>query len=218
MILSALCFAAMNILFISAMALGPAANAIYLQYSAPLWMFLAGVLWLGETADRRGVVTLFLGMTGIAIVVVGGGFEGLPITLLALASGLAYAGVVLCLRALRDYSPAWLTVWNHLWSGIVLLPLLWSLTAPTWPQFIVLMIYGGVQMALPYWLMARSLKSVSPQEAGTISLLEPILNPVWAFLVSPETEVPSLGTLAGGAVILGALAWRYWPSAIRDLK
>jgi drug/metabolite transporter (DMT)-like permease len=154
-------------------------------------------------------------MVGIAIVVAGGGFEGLPITLLALASGMAYAGVVLCLRVLRDYSPRWLTVWNHLWSGIILVPLIWALAAPTWPQFVVLMIYGGVQLALPYWLMARSLKSVSPQEAGTISLLEPILNPVWAFLVSPETEVPSTWTIVGGAVILGALAWQYWPGARR---
>jgi drug/metabolite transporter (DMT)-like permease len=64
-------------------------------------------------------------------------------------------------------------------------------------------------MALPYWLMARSLKVVSPQEAGTISLLEPLLNPLWAYLVSGEQ--PSLYTLAGGAFILGALAWRYWP-------
>ncbi len=50
------------------MALGPAANAIYLQYSAPLWMFLAGVAWLGEKAERRGVVTLVFGMVGIGMI------------------------------------------------------------------------------------------------------------------------------------------------------
>src|SRR5436190_2084878 len=85
MIVMALCFASMNVLFISAMALGPAANAIYLQYSAPLWMFLVGVFWLGETADRRGLITLFVGLAGIGIIVAGGGLnQGLPITLLAL--------------------------------------------------------------------------------------------------------------------------------------
>jgi drug/metabolite transporter (DMT)-like permease len=50
---------------------------------------------------------------------------------------------------------------------------------------------------------------VSPQDAGTISLLEPLLNPLWAYLISGEQ--PSLYTLGGGAFILGALAWRYWP-------
>src|SRR4029079_11903051 len=47
----ALCFAVMNILFISALALGSSANAISLQYTAPMWMYLASVLWLGEAAD-----------------------------------------------------------------------------------------------------------------------------------------------------------------------
>src|SRR5688572_8094535 len=54
----ALCFAVMNLTFISAQALGKAANAILLQYSAPLWMYLAAVFWLGEPADRRGTITL----------------------------------------------------------------------------------------------------------------------------------------------------------------
>jgi drug/metabolite transporter (DMT)-like permease len=64
-------------------------------------------------------------------------------------------------------------------------------------------------MGIPYWLVARGLRSVSPQEAGTITLLEPILNPLWAFLV--VAEVPSKFELVGGGFILGALAWRYWP-------
>jgi DME family drug/metabolite transporter len=68
-----------------------------------------------------------------------------------------------------------------------------------------------VQMGLPYWLVARGLRSVSPQEAGAITLLEPLLNPLWAYLVSPETEGLKLPTLLGGALILGGLAWRYWP-------
>jgi drug/metabolite transporter (DMT)-like permease len=66
-------------------------------------------------------------------------------------------------------------------------------------------------MSLPYWLVARGLRRVSPQEAGTLTLIEPLLNPVWAYLVSPRTESPNGYTLAGGAFILGALLWRYWP-------
>jgi drug/metabolite transporter (DMT)-like permease len=66
-------------------------------------------------------------------------------------------------------------------------------------------------MGLPYLLMARGLQSVSALEAGTLTLLEPLLNPMWAFLASPDTERPTLYTWAGGACILGALAYRYWP-------
>jgi drug/metabolite transporter (DMT)-like permease len=59
--------------------------------------------------------------------------------------------------------------------------------------------------------MARGLRVVSSQEAGVITLLEPLLNPLWAYLVAPQRESPTGYTFAGGALILGALAWRYWP-------
>ena len=204
------CFALMNATFVSAMALGTAANAIVLQYTGPMWMYLASVWWLGEPPDRRSFAALWIGILGIGIIVGGGRQETqLGVIAIALTSGVAYAGVIVFLRVLRDASPRWLTVLNHLASALVLLPWVWYLPLPRPGQFCVLIAYGAVQMALPYWLMARSLKAVSPQEAGTISLLEPLLNPLWAYLISGER--PSVYTLWGGVFILGALAWRYWP-------
>ena len=82
---------------------------------------------------------------------------------------------------------------------------------PTWPQLGWLALFGTLQMGLPYLLMARGLRSVGPQEAGTLTLLEPILNPLWAYLVAPEKEKPTVHILVGGGCILAALAYRYWP-------
>ncbi len=210
MLLMVTCFAVMNATFVSALALGTAANAIVLQYTAPMWMYLACVWLLGEPADLRSLAALAIGLVGIGVIVAGGWHEGqLGIIGIALVSGLAYAGVMVSLRVLRNASPRWLTVLNHLSSAVVLVPFIWALPAPTPGQFAVLFVYGAVQMAIPYWLVARGLRSVSPQEAGTITLLEPLLNPLWAYLVSGEQ--PSRFTLIGGAFILGALAWRYWP-------
>jgi DME family drug/metabolite transporter len=204
------CFAIMNATFVSAMALGTAANAILLQYTGPMWMYLASVWWLGEPPDRRSFTALWIGVFGIGIIVWGGRNEAqLDIIAIALASGLAYAGVVVCLRVLRDASPRWLTALNHLAGALVLVPFIWHQTVPTPGQLCVLFVYGAGQMTLPYWLMARSLRVISPQEAGIISLLEPLLNPLWAYLISGEQ--PSAYTLGGGVFILGALAWRYWP-------
>src|SRR5205807_5979692 len=91
-----LSFAVMNALFVTALALGTSANAILLQYSAPLWMYLAAVFWLGEPADRRGTITLAVGLCGISIIVCGGWREGeLPIIAIALGSGVTYAGVLI---------------------------------------------------------------------------------------------------------------------------
>jgi drug/metabolite transporter (DMT)-like permease len=215
MVVTVLCFAVMNATFVSALALGTAANAIVLQYTAPMWMFLACVWLLGEKADFRSFVAVWIGLAGIGIIVAGGWQAGeLAVIGIALVSGLAYAGVMIGLRVLRNASPRWLTVVNHLSSGLVLVPFVWHLPTPTTAQLVVLFIYGAVQMAIPYWLVARGLKTVSPQEAGAITLLEPLLNPLWAYLVSGEQ--PHWYTFAGGAFILGALAWRYWPRALSD--
>jgi drug/metabolite transporter (DMT)-like permease len=212
MVFTALSFAAMNALFVTAMAIGSSANAIFLQYTAPMWMYLASIWLLGEAPDRRGAVSLAIGLAGIALIVWGGWQGGqMSAVAIALGSGVAYAGVLIGLRVLRGCSPIWLTIVNHLFSGLVLVPFLWGQPLPTRSQFIVLFFFGSLQMALPYVLMARALGRVSPQEAGTLTLLEPILNPFWAFLASPATEQPSSWTLAGGTFILAALAYRYWP-------
>jgi drug/metabolite transporter (DMT)-like permease len=205
-----LCFTCMSLTFISAQALGTAANAILLQYSAPLWMYLASILFLGEQPQRRNTVTLLCGLLGIGIIVAGGWQEGEMFVIgIGLASGVFYACVILCLRVLRNMPALWLTVWNHLFSGLVLVPLILSLRPPTAGQFVVLMLFGVLQMSAAYWLMARGLQAVSPQEAGTLTLLEPLLNPIWTYFMAGET--PSRWTFIGGGIILAALAWRYWP-------
>jgi drug/metabolite transporter, DME family len=206
------CFAAMNASFVSAMALGSAANAIWLQYTAPLWVYAAGRLWFGERPEWRSTLAVILGAAGVGIIVAGNwGGERLGVVALALTSGVTYAGVLIWLRLLRGASGNWLTVLNHAGSAAVLAPFVWGLAVPTTGQLAWLFLFGSVQMALPYCLMARALRTVSAHEAGTLTLLEPLLNPVWAYLLSPATETPGWPTVIGGAVIGAALAVRYWP-------
>lgn len=205
------CFALMNAAFITAQSLGTAANAILLQNSAPLWMYLVSVYWLGEPSSTRGTISLLLGMLGIGIIVAGGWQGGeLTVMLIGLFSGFTYAGVVLGLRILRDVPSNWLTVWNHLFGSLLLLPFVLMLEPPTWQQYVTLFLFGAIQLGVPYWFMARGLRSVSAPEAGAITLLEPILTPVWTYFVAGE--LPGTWTYVGGAVILFALAYRYFPS------
>jgi DME family drug/metabolite transporter len=210
------CFAVMNLTFVLAMAWGKSSNAILLQYSAPLWLYIAGVWLFREPASRRGLISVLIGLCGIGVIMLGGGGEGdLPVLGLGLTSGFFFAGVLLFLRGLRGTSSNWLTVLNHLGAALAVAPLLYfskdGWPRLTWAQLGVLVLFGGVQMGLPYLLMARGLRVVNSQEAGVITLLEPLLNPLWAWLVAPQKEDPTVCTVAGGVLILGALAWRYWP-------
>lgn len=219
MILTALTYAAMNYMFVRAMAEGKAASAILLQYTAPLWMYLASVWFLGEPSDRRAAISLGVGLVGVALIITDGWQLGNPVVvLLGLGSGVTYAGIMIGLRMMRSHSSLWLTVVNNLTAAVLLGAFFFRGPLPTWPQVGVLAVFGATQLGLPYVLVARGLRSVSPQEAGTLTLLEPLLNPVWAYLVSPATEKPGLLTLTGGAIILGGLAWRYWPRRQANLK
>jgi drug/metabolite transporter (DMT)-like permease len=209
------CFAAMNWTFTTALARGTAASAIFLQYAAPVWVYLFGIACLGERPDARSTVSVLLCAFGVAVILAGGwGGDDAAVVSLALASGVFYAGVLIGLQAFAAESPRWLTVLNHLSAAAVLLPWAVRLPLPSPGQLAWLAVFGAVQMALPYWLMARGLQTVSAREAGMLTLLEPLLNPLWAFLVAPDTERPPAATWLGGAFILGGLAYRYWPRRI----
>jgi drug/metabolite transporter (DMT)-like permease len=232
-----LTFAVMSGLYMSALALGPAANAIFLQNTAPIWVSLFGIFVLKDAADRRGWHSVLLGGIGAVVIVAGNWPTDLPpdeqqaqvaILFMGVGSGLTYAGVMIFLRILRSECPAWLTALNLIGSGAALglyvairygpdYFLGWA-GAPSPAQFVVLAVYGVVQMAIPYWLFARSLRAVSPQEAGIITLIEPLLNPLWAYLMTPEKDKPTVPMILGGGFILAALIWRYIPLRPQNAK
>jgi drug/metabolite transporter (DMT)-like permease len=219
MLVTALIFAAMNALFTSALAYGTSANAILLQYTAPMWMWLFCVFVLREAADWRGAVALVIGLTGIGVIIVGGWTGGdLTVVAIALGAGVTYAGVLLGLRMMRDLSTRWITVFNFLFSALVLLPFVFFLPKPSAAQVIVLFLFGVLQLGLPYLLVAHGLRALSPQEVGTLTLLEPLLNPLWAYLVYPEKEKPTVFVFVGGAFILGGLVYRYVPVRGRERR
>ncbi|MFO0801338.1 MAG: DMT family transporter [Gemmataceae bacterium] len=225
-----LTFTVMCGLYMSALSLGPAANAIFLQNTAPVWVYLFAVYVLGEAGNRRGWQAVLLGGLGAVVIVAGNWPRDLPpdeqhtqvlILLMGVGSGVWYAGVVLFLRVLRNESPAWLVSLNLLGTSATLglyVTLRYGVdgfvdwvTAPTAGQLALLAVFGVVQMAMPYWLFARGLRHVSPHEAGIITLLEPLLNPLWAYLITPDKDTPTPAMWLGGALILAALVWRYVP-------
>ncbi|MDP7277517.1 MAG: EamA family transporter [Planctomycetaceae bacterium] len=202
-------FAAMNVLFLTAMTMTTAAAAVFLQYTAIPWTFLLGLLVLKESWHRGSLVTVGLAVAGIACIVTGsGGNQTAWGNLLAVASGLTFAGVIVSLRRLRDESPVFLILVNQSASCLVLLP--WLYLHPpvlSIQQWLLLAAFGVFQMSIPYLLFARGLKSARAQDASLIALLEPVLTPVWVWLVGWETA--AAWTWLGGGLILSGLVLRY---------
>jgi drug/metabolite transporter (DMT)-like permease len=215
----ALIFALMNVTYMKAMVYTSGANAVWMQNTAPLWVFLLSALWLREPANRRDLLMLAFAAVGIAVILF---FEyrhaqqvatteaALSMTgvLYALASGVLYASVILCLRRLRAEDSAWLIALNLLVTAAVLAPQVTSLgMTPSGEQFAWLAAFGLLQIGLPYVLFARGLRVIRGPEASGIVLLEPLLLPVWIYLAWGN-EV-RWWTLVGGGLILTGLAQRY---------
>jgi len=202
-------FAAMNLLFVTAMTCADAGNVIFLQYTAPLWVCLGGWLWLRESTGRAGLGALVLGMAGVAVI--GWGARGdaqLAGALLALGAGVAYAGVILALRALHGEDAAWLVFLCFATSWLVTLP--WALSFErglAGDEWLWVGALGVLQMAAAYGLFALGVRHLTAPEASLITLVEPVLNPLWVWLA---WGVAIQGyTVAGGALIVLGLALRY---------
>jgi drug/metabolite transporter (DMT)-like permease len=202
-------FAVMNVMYLSAMTLTTAANAIWLQSTAPWWVLFVGVVLLGEPFPRAERFPLLIGGLGMAVILwfelSGQARMGV---VCGLVSGFTYACVVLMLRALRGLDTAWIVSVALLATAVAILPfVVWTNRWPTLAQLPVLAGFGLLQLALPYVFFARGLRSITSQEATGIGLLEPILLPVWVYLA--WGEAPAWWTLVGGGLILVGLVARY---------
>jgi drug/metabolite transporter, DME family len=212
-----LIFGAMIGFYIASVKATTAANAILLQYTCMFWTIPLSILVLREWPDRRSVVGIALAMVGI-VIIVGFGYDGRPNewqgVAYGLASGFAYSIVATTMRGLRDVDPTWLSAFSNLAGSLTLgawmLATAGSIPVPTAGQSVALIAFGVIQMAIPYALFARGLRTVGAPEAGLIALIEPVLNPIWVFLV--HGEIPSMPTRIGGLFLLAGLGYRSWPA------
>lgn len=217
-----LTFGVMTGFYLSAMMATTAANAIFLQCTATIWTIPLSVWLLGERPDRRSVLGIGLAALGI-VAIVCYGYDGRPNEgwgiAYGLASGIGYAGVVVGLRGVRDLDPIWLSAVNNLAGGVTLG--LWilltrgAIATPNLQSLVLLIAFGTIQMAIPYVLFSRGLQDLGAPEAGLLGLLEPVLSPIWVFLVVGER--PAAPTLIGGLFLLAGVACRYWPARGREV-
>jgi len=211
MIVSALSYTAAISAFVAANKLTTAANAIVLQYTAPVFVFFFTRLVWGEKISRLNGLALVVAMIGVAVISLDSvGEPELIGVALALLSGLLFAVYMINLRRVQNVPPVYLTWVNNLACALLLLIVVESRLALSLSQAVILAVMGAVQLGLPYFLFSKGLQNLSLQEASLIALIEPVLNPLWVALT--VGEIPSTATLTGGTMILMGLGVRYlWP-------
>jgi drug/metabolite transporter (DMT)-like permease len=196
-----------TVLFAIANKLTTAANAILLQYTAPVWIALFGAWLLNERASRADWLTIVASFFGMALFL----YEGLQLNnlagiLVALASGMFFAALIMLLRKQKDGSSIESIILGNLLGFLIAIPAMWSAGVPSPTSITALVVLGVVQLGIPYLLYARAIRHVSALEAALIPVIEPILNPVWVMLFIGERPTPL--SLLGGIIVVGAVTWR----------
>ena len=213
LLVSAIAYTAAISAFVSANKITTAANAIALQYTAPMFVFMIVHFLFGEKITGASWISLVSGMLGIAVICAGSaGQPDAAGVMIALLSGLLFSIYMVSLRFLKQFNPGTLTFLNNLVCCLILLPLVGSELSLSLKEGWIVAVMGVVQLGIPYWLFSKGLEQISVQEASLIVLIEPVLNPIWVALI--VGELPSGTTLVGGLRIVGSLAFRYLRSSL----
>ncbi len=201
-------YAVLLVLFVLSTKATTAANAIFLQYTAPVYVLIFEPIIYKEKFRLRDLVTVLVCLGGMALFFVGQlRPQDIAGNIMALASGFCFAFYFLLLRhpRAREVNRASSVIYGNLLAVILLAA--WGLPALVNINFhdaLIVGYLGVVQLGIAYALftegMARGVRSL---DAGIICYIEPVLNPVWVFLILGER--PSRWALLGGTIIVAAV-------------
>ena len=202
-VLAAVACVLTQFLFITSTKLTTAANAIFLQYTAPIYVVLLGYWFLREKPSQTDWLSMFIIFLGMFLFfgdkLSTDGFYG---NILAVLSGLTSAIMIVSFRAQKDGTPAESFLIASLATAIFCFPFVLK---ETWTviNWLTIAYLGLFQLGLAFVFFTIGIKHIPALEANLIGTLEPVLNPVWVFLFLGE----KIGTYAlfGGLVVLGGV-------------
>ena len=210
--------AATMLLFVTANKTTTAANAILLQYMAPVFTAFIGAALLKERTRMEHWAAIFFVAVGMTIMFAdkldGGQIFGDAI---ALMSAVTFSFYFVFMRMQKEGSPLESNLLSQWIAAGVCLTASLFLPMPEFTQKSVaaIMVLGVVQIGISSILIAYAIKRISAVSANLIAVIEPVLNPVWVFLCLGE--YPGMNTIIGGAVILFAVTGVSMISARRSI-
>jgi DME family drug/metabolite transporter len=215
--MAAVVYAATVTLFVASTKLTTAANAIFLQSTAPLYLLLLGPPLLGEHFKRRDLVYLVAVAIGML-----GCFAGRPVATdtapdpslgnaLAVACSITWAFTLIALRYVeRERSRAGVgvsaAVLGNLVASVAGMPFAWPFPTASAGEWATIVYLGVCQIAVAYVFLTSAIRHLSALEVSLLLLIEPVLNPVWTWILRAEN--PGTWTMVGGGIIVAATALR----------
>ncbi|MCB0012292.1 MAG: DMT family transporter, partial [Anaerolineales bacterium] len=194
----AVAYVATLLTFVMATQLTTAANAVFLQFTAPIWVALLSIWLLKEMPRRSDLIFMVIVLLGMGLFfadeLTPAGMTG---NLIAIFSGICFAFMLTLLSKERTGSPLEIVLLGNILSGLVGLPSLlqqrWE-----WREVLIILVLGLFQLGFPFLLYTVALRRLRALEIMLIQSLEPILNPIWVYLVVAELPTPM--ALLGSAI------------------
>jgi drug/metabolite transporter (DMT)-like permease len=206
----AVAYTATVLLFVSATKLTTAANAILLQYTAPVWVALFSHYFLKERVTALDWLAIIVTLAGMFLFFIDRlSSAGMLGNILAVLSGIAFASLVCFMRHQKDASPMGSVFLGNVLTAVFAVPfMLHPMHDPR--SWSCLGLLGVFQIGLSYVLYSAAIRHVSALEAILVPVIEPILNPIWVLWVVGET--PGKWALIGGVIVIAAVLVRSWIS------
>lgn len=213
-ILAAAGYVLTQFLYVTSVQLTTAANAIFLQYTAPIYIIFLGYWFLHEKPTKADWISLAVIFSGLILFFSGAislnGFYG---NLLAALSGVTMALMMVSMRAQKQANPAESIFLANLFTAVFGFPFV--LQAHWTPLNWTILAYLGLfQMGLSFLLYSIAIKHVPALEATLLGTLEPILNPVWVFIFLGEN--PGQMALIGAVIVLAGVIYNAFANPSAD--
>ncbi len=205
-VIGAVFYAATVIMFVISNRMTTAANAILLQYTAPVYVALAGAWLLGERARWIDWAAIAAAIGGMALFFLDElTFESFRGSVLSLVNGVTFALLIVMMRKQKDRSPEGSVILGNVLAALVCLAWMFD-GVPGATNWMVLGVLGLFQIGLAYVCFSYAIRRATALQGIMIPLIEPVLNPIWVFLVIGEKPGP--WAVPGGVIVVLSVAGR----------
>lgn len=217
--LCAITYAGILILFVVATKLTTAANAIFLQFTAPIYLLFLEPIFLKTKFKVSNLITIFFCFIGMILFFFGRlEFGDITGNILAICSGICFALFSLFLKWKMKLHKKVNTLGNVILGnalvGAICLPFIFSKLFINMDQLMILLYMGIFQIGISYMIFNEGIKYVSATESMIIAMLEAVFNPIWVFF--GVGEVPSTYAIIGGIIIFATILVHNFTSVRRE--
>ncbi len=205
----ALALAGVCTTFVAANKLTTAANAIVIQYCAPVYVLLYIAFVQKKKLRPLDIAVVPITILGVSLCFIGQMGNGhLVGDIIAIISGVFFAAMFISSEGVSDQTRASGIMQGQFLTAIIGLPVLFA-TRPVFTAQAIggILILGIFQIGIAYVLYSIAIKRAPLLTCSLLAVLEPLLNPVWVFLFAGEN--PGIWSLVGGVIVVAVITLWY---------